>query len=294
MSSMELNLSGENENKKVGMIVSVIAHLLLLLILFLPFLSSELIPPGQKGIVIQFGTLDAGDEDASEESQASTDEITQENESVAPQEVKAKDSNQAAVKSPPQEQKEQKEVIVDNTSTVEAEAERKRNEEAAAAKKKADEEKARIAEAERIKAEEEAQRKKQLEERKKKYGDILSGGQNKGETSGDRGDPTGDPDRSALDNIAKGSGKVGGGLTNRGVVYEPKIQENSQMSGTVVIDICVDVEGQVVSAKFTQRGSTTTEKSLVDVAIAGAKQYKFTPSEIEKQCGTVTVNFIVR
>ncbi|NNF36286.1 MAG: hypothetical protein HKN68_19440, partial [Saprospiraceae bacterium] len=59
MSSMELHLEGENENKKAGMLISIIVHLLLLLLLFVPFFNHAIIPPGQIGILVQFGVVDA-------------------------------------------------------------------------------------------------------------------------------------------------------------------------------------------------------------------------------------------
>lgn len=277
MSSMELHLEGENENKKAGMLISIIVHLLLLLLLFVPFFNHAIIPPGQMGILVQFGVVDAGDED-SQESMASDQEITQETEASTSEEPQEEPREEVATAKTAEESAPE-DVVLDPQSDVPSQEEIEQQKAAEEARKK---------------AEEEEQKRKQFEERKKKFGDILAGGSTKGNNRGDEGDPSGDPERSALDDIAKGSGKVGGGLTNRGVIYEPTIQENSQQSGTVVIEICVDTEGKVVTAKFTQRGSTTTNSSLVDVAIAGSKKYQFTPSEIEKQCGTVTVNFIVK
>jgi outer membrane biosynthesis protein TonB len=274
---MELHLEGENENKKAGMLISIIVHLLLLLLLFVPLFNHNIIPPGQMGILVQFGVVDAGDEE-SPESMASDQEITQETESSSSEEPKNEPQEEVAT-TKTAEEKAPEDVVLDPQSDVPSQEEIERQKAAEEARKK---------------AEEEEQKRKQFEERKKKFGDILAGGNSKGNNRGDEGDPSGDPERSALDDIAKGSGKVGGGLTNRGVIYEPTIQENSQQSGTVVVEICVDTEGKVETAKFTQRGSTTTNKSLVDVAIAGAKKYQFTKSEIEKQCGTVTVNFIVK
>ncbi len=292
MSSMDLFLQGENENKKAGMLISIIVHLLLLLLLFVPFFTQEFIPPGQKGILIQFGIIDSGS-DEGPESMMADEEITQETETSGnndPEDQPQEDVATAkSVDESPQE-----EVVVDENSDVPTKEELEKQKAIEDARRIEDERKAEEAAEAQRKAEEEEQKQREFEERKKKFGDILAGGNNSGKNRGDEGDPSGNPESSALDEIAKGSGKVGGGLTNRGVLYEPTIQENSQQSGTVVIEICVDTDGEVVSAKFTQRGSTTTTSSLVNVAIEGAKKYKFTASEIEKQCGTVTVNFIVK
>ena len=292
MSSMDLHLQGEVENKKAGMLISIIVHLLLLLLLFIPFFNQEIIPPGQKGILIQFGLIDAGTDEGPESMDADQD-ITQETESAGNQDPNPNPQEDIATTKSVDETP-QKEVVVDERSDVPSQEEINRQKAIDDARKAEEERLAREAEEARKKAEEEEQKRKQFEERKKKFGDILAGGNNSGKNRGNEGDPSGDPNSSPLDEIAKGSGKVGGGLTNRGVLYEPTIQENSQQSGTVVIEICVNTQGEVTSAKFTQRGSTTTNSSLVNVAIAGAKKYKFTSSEIEKQCGTVTVNFIVK
>jgi TonB family protein len=87
---------------------------------------------------------------------------------------------------------------------------------------------------------------------------------------------------------------VGGGLGSRGVKYEPKITDNSQKTGKVVVDVCVDKTGKVVSANYTQRGSTTTDSDLRALAERSAMKFIFTESAIEKQCGTITVDFKVR
>jgi TonB family protein len=97
-----------------------------------------------------------------------------------------------------------------------------------------------------------------------------------------------------LKGTTTGSGRVGGGLKNRGIVYVPNVHENSQETGRVVIEICVDKNGSVISSNYTQRGSTTQSKSLKEKAESAAKKYKFTPGEIDEQCGQVTFDFKVQ
>lgn len=113
-------------------------------------------------------------------------------------------------------------------------------------------------------------------------------------SSGVKGDPLGSRDSEIIEGITKGQGKVGEGLETRGVLYEPAFEDNSQKSGTVVIRICVDSSGRVISARYTQRGSTTTDSELITIALSNSKKYRFTPSDIPEQCGTVTISFIVR
>lgn len=169
-----------------------------------------------------------------------------------------------------------------------AEAEAKRIAEAEEAKKAADE-------ASRKAAEEAARKEAELAEKKAQFGDFL-GGEGKGEnnTSGNQGDPAGDPNADILTGISKGAGSVGEGLGDRGVLSTPTIQEHSQKTGTVVVRVCIDPSGNVLTARFTQNGSTTTDSELVEAALEGAKKYKFTQAEIEEQCGNVSIDFRVR
>lgn len=147
-------------------------------------------------------------------------------------------------------------------------------------------------EAERRRAEEEAKKKQEeFEKQKKQFGELLGGGRGQTDQSGSQGDTDGDPDASRLDGIITGSGMVGGGLGDRGVLFEPSIQDNSQKTGRVVVRVCVDSEGNVVSAEYTQRGSTTTDGDLRRRAIESAERFKFTQSDIDRQCGTITVEF---
>ena len=61
-----------------------------------------------------------------------------------------------------------------------------------------------------------------------------------------------------------------------------------------MISVCVDKSGKVIKAEYTQKGSTTTDSELKEVAKRAALQFKFTTSEIEEQCGTITVDFKVK
>jgi hypothetical protein len=87
---------------------------------------------------------------------------------------------------------------------------------------------------------------------------------------------------------------VGGGLGSRGVKYEPTISDNSQKTGKVVVNVCVDKTGKVISAEYSQRGSTTTDSDLRGLAERSALKFVFTESAIEKQCGTITIEFKIR
>lgn len=154
---------------------------------------------------------------------------------------------------------------------------------------------ARAAEEDRRIAEADARQQAAYAQSKKSYGDLL-GHSGKGNTgrAGSQGDPNGDPNARLLEGISNGSGRVGGGLGNRGVRHEPRIEDRSQKTGRVVISVCVDQAGNVVRAEYTQKGSTTTDSELRTIARKAALQFKFTPGEIAEQCGTITVDFKIK
>lgn len=123
---------------------------------------------------------------------------------------------------------------------------------------------------------------------KKKYGDLFGNknGNDNGTSNGD--DPNGE---GALSGISKGNGIVGGGLTGRKAIEIPAVSETSQKTGRVVVKVCVAADGRVISSKFTQQGSTTSDAQLVRLAEKGASKYRFSSAEVETQCGTITFDF---
>jgi outer membrane biosynthesis protein TonB len=92
--------------------------------------------------------------------------------------------------------------------------------------------------------------------------------------------------------VGTGTGaSVGGGLGGRKVVQRGRVVDTSQKSGVVVIEVCVGTDGNVVSADYTQRGSTTSDSELRTKAITAARQFRFAASNADKECGTITFNF---
>lgn len=85
-------------------------------------------------------------------------------------------------------------------------------------------------------------------------------------------------------------------LSGRSFVARPRIEDNSQEQGRVVIDITVDKNGKVVSANGPGRGSTTTSATLVKKAKESAMKTVFSasPNGVEEQRGSITFNFVLR
>jgi hypothetical protein len=68
------------------------------------------------------------------------------------------------------------------------------------------------------------------------------------------------------------------------------LTDNSQNTGIVVLNVCVDEDGEVTTVNQKLQGSTTTNGELVRKARENAKKYKFGKGS-SGDCGTVTYNF---
>lgn len=285
----------EEKNKRRGLLVSIAIHIALFLILLIPLFQFPIPPPGQQGILVSLGIPDMGQ---GEEVAASSAEEQTEQEEAEPA--------AAAEAQPEQEEVQEKRAassdhIVDTKSNtpIVSEAEKKKLAEEQREKQKQAqlaEERRKQEDARKKAAEEEARKKAEYEKKKNEYGDLFGTGDGKGNTgtSGNQGSPDGDPNAKALEGISSGSGMIGGGLGNRGVLYEPSITDRSQKVGKVVVRVCVGRNGSVTEAEYTQKGSTTTDADLRSLAERSARQFKFTPSDVDKQCGTITIEFKVR
>ncbi len=177
--------------------------------------------------------------------------------------------------------------------------------EAAARAKKQQEDAARAAQAQKQAQAEQAARDAQAAKDKFKgrFGNGSGSGTNGGGgtgtgrgntgTAGNQGKPDGDPNSDVLTGIGRGAGTING-FGGRGVRSAPKLQDNSQKQGRVVLSVCVDSDGNVISADYKAVGSTTNDDDLVEAAKRNARQYKFAQGSVDKQCGTITYNFIVK
>lgn len=142
-----------------------------------------------------------------------------------------------------------------------------------------------------------AKKAKELSEKKSQFADLLSKSK-KTETSnpssGEEGTFEGQGS-SAVDAIGDHSkGAIRGVLGNRKVLKVPTIKDDSQKKGRVVVKICVNAKGDVVSSTYTMMGSTTSDTYLIKLAENGAKGYKFSPSANSKECGKVTIDFLLK
>jgi len=268
--------SGQASQQK-GWVVSLVTHILILALFCVPFILYHAPEPVSEGLLVSLGLPDEGQGDevpkGDNAEPVPAAEQTKVNLEQTPQPVQPAAMKAQPVKSSPVVSSQADSPV----TTRESEADRKAAADA------------------RARAEAEARQQAAYNQTKKSYGDLLGTG-GKGNTGkpGSQGDPNGDPNSNILEGISNGSGRVGGGLGSRGVLHEPRIEDRSQKTGRVVISVCVDKKGKVIRAEYTQKGSTTTDSELREIARKAALQFTFTESEIVEQCGTITVDFKVR
>ena len=116
--------------------------------------------------------------------------------------------------------------------------------------------------------------------------------------TGGRGTGTGTGDG---DGAGSGTGSGNGNgisfsLSGRNMVRAPQVNDRSQETGKVVVDITVDKNGAVIGAIPGGRGSTTTSQYLYRLAKEAAMRAKFNVSanEADIQKGTMTFVFVVQ
>lgn len=97
------------------------------------------------------------------------------------------------------------------------------------------------------------------------------------EGGGDQGVPDGSQNSDIYDGMNSGLGDDGFGwsLDGRSLVAPPRLSDESQKTGRVVIDIKVDNTGTVTNASYSPVGSTTTDAYLIQLAIQASRTAKF-------------------
>ena len=110
--------------------------------------------------------------------------------------------------------------------------------------------------------------------------------------TGDQGRPGGDPDSKNYTGGGRGNSGVAitRGLQGRKFVKLPSFQDEFNENAKVAVDITVDGAGNVVSAVYQPRGSTTADAGYKAIAIRKALQCKLNVTGNESS-GTIVFNF---
>lgn len=268
----------EKQNKRKGLITSVLIHAALIALFFFFGLSS-VYPPPVEGILINFGTMETG-------SGEQPSEVTE----------PVKEVSTEAVTPPPQAQEAaEQEIVTQNVEEAPAvKMPEKKKEEVKPVKQK-----------EEVKQPVQEEEKKPVQELPQVDSKSMYTGQQSDENNpadegltygaGDQGDPDGDPSSKNYYGENSGLGNIGVGhdLAGRNLLSIPPIDEDYNETGKVSLSIKVDRSGKVLFAKYTQKGSTTTNQKLIKLAEEAAMQAKFSPNSkvAEEQFGTITFTF---
>ncbi len=253
-----------------GVTGTIIVHVLVVLLLFLFAFTTPLPLPGSGEIMINFGTDLEGSgyqepkkeiiQETTQKKQevkdnAKEEPLTQDNEEAPAVTKKKKETKKEAVKTPADKTQQQ----VTDTKKEET---------------------------------------KEVNKKALFPGQKTDGGQTgEGETGnpGNQGNEEGSPDsnnRTGSNGSGLGDG-IGFDLGGRSALSLPKPDYSKQKSGTVVVQVTVDKQGNVTKAVPGFKGSTTLDNDLLKAAEKAALQAKFDVSKNAPayQVGTITYVF---
>ena len=150
-------------------------------------------------------------------------------------------------------------------------------------------------EAERAKAEaEKAKKEAEKAESKSFFDNLIKDSKKKADAAEKAAAEAAKQSESQANLVSSSDAGLSDDISSRQVLKKPNIVDNTQKEGRVVVKICVDGSGKVISASYTQVGSTTTDGHLIDLAEKGVMEYIFSQSPTERQCGRVFIDFRLR
>jgi len=128
----------------------------------------------------------------------------------------------------------------------------------------------------------------------KKKDKTKGGSEGKTGKPGDQGRENGTPD--ATNYVGDGGGNgISFYLKGRKSKRLPKPVYDSEEQGTVIVKVWVNQSGKVINAVVQEKGTTTADSRLRDMAVKAAKEAVFdaNPDAPEVQTGTITYDFIL-
>jgi outer membrane biosynthesis protein TonB len=105
-----------------------------------------------------------------------------------------------------------------------------------------------------------------------------------------------DTETSSSGNADSGTGhgeSAGSGIFNRKVTYRADVKKITRLSGTIVVELCINQQGRVIYAKPDTDASTIKDFAVIRKAVDLTTKYKFAKdySAPKKQCGKMTYVF---
>ena len=114
---------------------------------------------------------------------------------------------------------------------------------------------------------------------------------------GDQGAPGGNPDSKNYSGGGRGTGiAIKSGLSGRYIAKAYSYTDDFNENAVIAVDLKIDQSGNVVSATYQPRGSTSSDSFFKTKAVEMVRKSKFNanPNGAEEQTGTVLVRFKVR
>ena len=268
------------------------------LALFISFmfiaLRSPVPEPQQKGIDVVLGEHNLGKNEQFKEIKEPTDKEGQAEEAKTQEAEKAEETQSS------QTQESQIEEPSEQTSETQDDVPAPKMSDKEKEKEKQKEEPEKEGKEQGEKAEDE--KNQQKEEREVEEKNLFTPSENKGDKgeSGNQGDEEGKKDAESFEKkgeAAEGDSPISDlNLGDRGVTEFPKIKEETQQQGKVVVEITVNKNGEVVKAVPGKRGTTISSLRLKNIAKQAALDTKFEKVEDgpNRQVGTMTINFKVQ
>ncbi|MBI2281489.1 MAG: hypothetical protein HYU68_12505 [Bacteroidetes bacterium] len=250
----------KDKNNRAGLIGTILFHVLLLILFLFVGMTYPDPPPPEEGITINFGNSEDGMGD-------NPTEQLSESESV---------SNEVSTSTQTSSSSAEQHVQTQNTTeTVNINASNNTSQSTNTTQNSTSQ---------------------NLSEALNAFNNSNSSSSNEGETGnpGNQGSLDGDPNSSNYTGGGIGDG-VTYSLSGRSLLSMPKINDNSQEQGKVVVDIVVDKFGKVIKATPGGRGSTTTSPILYKKAVDAALKTKFNakPELVADQKGQMTFVFLL-
>ncbi len=265
----------ETKSKRKSFVLTVILFSLFLLLLFVLKMGEPDIFEGERGVAVNFGTMDMGSGDTQplkpiKTAPAKQEQVTPPPTETSAEEVITQDTEDAPVISEPKPKPKK---------TVETPKEKPE------------------------KTVETPKPPKPDQSTNDALSSLLNGPSNDGESAasgegddasgGDKGNPNGDPNASGY----YGNGGSGGNgsyqLGGRAALTKPKEKQTCNEYGRVAIKIWVNRSGKVIKAEYTPKGTTNSAKCLREPALRAAKSTKWSPKSDapETQIGRIIYNF---
>ncbi len=265
----------DKRSKNAGLTGTLAVHGLLLLLLIFLKLIAPVPPPEEEGILINFGTSDQGTGDiqptestTSDANEQANDEKLSEPVESSPEPAKQKPVLTQDVEKAPVIPKEKPKTQIKPKETPKQVTETK-------------------------KPVEPTPDPKALYPGKKNDGKGSAGSEGETGKPGDQGSQQGDPNANSHSGSGLGNSGISFDLAGRAILRKPQLNDDSQETGKVVVEIVVDKDGIVTSVNAPGRGSTTSAPNLVAKAKQAAKEARFSKSAtgVEQQKGTITFIF---